>query len=111
MLPWERDPELYCRRAEGWAAFYHQPAYYGNLTPSSTWWRGKYPPRLFYHLVYSGRGSKMMEEDYPGEARAAMDLIAARTLDFHRRGLAKEILTVDNHADGVYLYLKLKERP
>jgi radical SAM protein with 4Fe4S-binding SPASM domain len=32
-----------------------------------------------------------------------------RTLDFHRRGLKKEILTVDNHADGVYIYLKLKK--
>ena len=72
--------------------------------------RENIPRVCFYHLVYSGRGSKMMEEDISRrEARAAMDLIAARTLDFHRRGLAKEILTVDNHADGVYLYLKLKE--
>lgn len=68
-------------------------------------------PRVcFYHLVYSGRGSKMVEEDITREeARAAMDLIIERTLDFHRRGLEKEILTVDNHADGVYIYLKLKE--
>jgi putative heme d1 biosynthesis radical SAM protein NirJ1 len=69
-------------------------------------------PRVcFYHLVYAGRGSKMVEEDITRqEARLAMDLIMARTLDFHRRGLKKEILTVDNHADGVYLYMKLKER-
>lgn len=68
-------------------------------------------PRVcFYHLVYAGRGSKMVEEDISREeARAAMDLIMERTLDFHRRGLQKEILTVDNHADGVYLYLKLKD--
>lgn len=68
-------------------------------------------PRVcFYHLVYSGRGSKMMEEDVTRqEVRAALDLIIERTLDFHRRGLAKEILTVDNHADGIYIYLKLKE--
>ncbi|MCL6638535.1 MAG: putative heme d1 biosynthesis radical SAM protein NirJ1 [Firmicutes bacterium] len=67
-------------------------------------------PRVcFYHLVYSGRGSKMVEEDITREeARAAMDLIIERTLDFHRRGIEKEILTVDNHADGVYIYLKLK---
>ena len=67
-------------------------------------------PRVcFYHLVYSGRGSKMVEEDITREeARAAMDLIIERTLDFHRRGMSKEILTVDNHADGVYIYLKLK---
>lgn len=69
-------------------------------------------PRVcFYHLVYAGRGSKMVEEDITRqEARLAMDLIMARTLDFHRRGLQKEILTVDNHADGVYLYMKLKEK-
>jgi putative heme d1 biosynthesis radical SAM protein NirJ1 len=68
-------------------------------------------PRVcFYHLAYSGRGGRMREEDISHEqARAAMDLIMKRTLDFHRRGLDKEILTVDNHADGVYLYLKLKE--
>ena len=61
----------------------------------------------FYHLVYSGRGSAMMDEDLtPAESRAAMDKIIARTKDFERRGLDKEILTVDNHCDGVYMYLK-----
>lgn len=61
----------------------------------------------FYHLVYSGRGSKMIDEDLtPAESRAAMDKIIERTKDFERRGLEKEILTVDNHCDGVYLYLK-----
>lgn len=69
-------------------------------------------PRVcFYHLVYSGRGSRMVEEDIShAESRAAMDLIIERTLDFQRRGLQKEVLTVDNHADGVYIYLKMKER-
>ncbi|MHB1042749.1 MAG: putative heme d1 biosynthesis radical SAM protein NirJ1 [Eubacteriales bacterium] len=69
-------------------------------------------PRVcFYHLVYSGRGSKMVEEDITREeARAVLDLIIERTLDFRRRGLDKEILTVDNHADGVYIYLKMRER-
>lgn len=68
-------------------------------------------PRVcFYHLVYSGRGSKMVEEDISREqTRAALDLIIERTLDFRRRGINKEILTVDNHADGVYVYLRLKE--
>ncbi|MBO4401954.1 MAG: putative heme d1 biosynthesis radical SAM protein NirJ1 [Selenomonadaceae bacterium] len=61
----------------------------------------------FYHLVYSGRGSQMIDEDLtPAESRAAMDKIIARTKDFERRGLDKEILTVDNHCDGVYMYLK-----
>ena len=65
----------------------------------------------FYHLVYSGRGSSMVERDLNHEeSRRAMDLIIERTLDFKARGVNKEILTVDNHADAVYLYLKMKER-
>ena len=61
----------------------------------------------FYHLVYSGRGNSMMGEDLTAaESRQAMDIIISRTRDFERRGLAKEILTVDNHCDGVYMYLK-----
>lgn len=61
----------------------------------------------FYHLVYSGRGNQMMDEDVAAEeSRRAMDIIIRRTRDFEERGLKKEILTVDNHCDGVYMYLK-----
>lgn len=61
----------------------------------------------FYHLVYSGRGANMKSEDVShAESRRAMDTIIARTGEFARQGLKKEILTVDNHCDGVYLYLK-----
>lgn len=61
----------------------------------------------FYHLVYSGRGNQMMDEDVTAEeSRRAMDIIIRRTRDFEERGLKKEILTVDNHCDGVYMYLK-----
>lgn len=65
----------------------------------------------FYHLVYSGRGRSMIDEDItPEESRAAMDVIIRRAKDFEARGLEKEILTVDNHCDGPYMYLKaLKE--
>ena len=62
----------------------------------------------FYHLVYSGRGSSK-DELTPEVARAAVDTILRRAKDFADRGLDKEILTVDNHADNVYLYLKLRE--
>jgi len=67
----------------------------------------------FYHLVYSGRGNQMIDQDVtPEESRQAMDIIIRRTRDFEERGLKKEILTVDNHCDGVYLYLQaLKEDP
>ncbi len=65
----------------------------------------------FYHLAYSGRGGKLQDEDLSlQETRAVVDLICQCTQDFHRRGMAKEILTVDNHADGVYVYLKLKQQ-
>jgi Fe-coproporphyrin III synthase len=61
----------------------------------------------FYHLVYSGRGSQMISEDVtPEESRRAMETIIRRTRDFEERGLKKEILTVDNHCDGVYMYLQ-----
>jgi radical SAM protein with 4Fe4S-binding SPASM domain len=63
----------------------------------------------FYHLVYSGRGNAA-DELTTAEIRRAMDIILERTRAFHERGLKKEILTVDNHADNVYLYLKLCER-
>ncbi|MHB8075174.1 putative heme d1 biosynthesis radical SAM protein NirJ1 [Desulfosporosinus fructosivorans] len=67
----------------------------------------------FYHLVYSGRGNKMIAEDVTREeSRQAMDTIIRRTRDFEARGLQKEILTVDNHCDGVYMYIQaLKEDP
>ena len=66
-------------------------------------------PRVcFYHLVYSGRGSDLVKEDLTHEeTRRAVDLIIDRTYDLHKRGKAKEVLTVDNHADGPYLYLRL----
>ena len=62
----------------------------------------------FYHLVYSGRGGQIAGDDLSRkETRRALDIILERTEDFHRRGLNKEILTVDNHVDGIYLYMKL----
>jgi 12,18-didecarboxysiroheme deacetylase len=66
-------------------------------------------PRVcFYHLVYAGRGSELMEEDLSlEETREVVDLIIDRTRDLHERGMAKEVLTVDNHADGPYVYLRL----
>ncbi len=65
----------------------------------------------FYHLAYSGRGNSLQGEDIShSQTRSVVDVICEHTLDLHRRGLPKEVLTVGNHADGVYLYLKLKEQ-
>lgn len=70
----------------------------------------KIPRACFYHLVYSGRGSKMIEEDLTRkQTRKVVDFIFDKTLDFCRRGIDAEILTVDNHTDGVYLYMRIKE--
>jgi 12,18-didecarboxysiroheme deacetylase len=71
-------------------------------------------PRVcFYHLVYAGRGTEMVKDDLTHEeTRAAVDLIIDRTRALHAKGIAKEVLTVDNHADGPYLYMRLlKEDP
>jgi len=65
----------------------------------------------FYHLAYSGRGSSLREADISNdETRAVVDQICSHTIDLYQRGLKKEVLTVSNHTDGVYLYLKLKEQ-
>ncbi len=66
-------------------------------------------PRVcFYHLAYSGRGSKMTNEDISKEeTREALDLIINKAIEF---GPNVEILTVDNHADAVYTYLKSLEK-
>lgn len=66
-------------------------------------------PRIcFYHLVYSGRGADLIKEDLDHEqTRKVVDLIMERTLALHEKGMAVETLTVDNHADGPYIYLRL----
>lgn len=71
------------------------------------------PRACFYHLVYAGRGSDMVKQDLTHEeTRKTVDLIMDRTRDLHERGKPKEVLTVDNHADGPYLYLRvLREDP
>lgn len=62
----------------------------------------------FYHMVYTGRGS-LSDDISHEETRAALDYIFEKARDFNRRGLQKELLTVDNHADAVYLYMKALE--
>ena len=66
------------------------------------------PRACFYHLVYAGRGSRLMRDDLDRtQTRNVVDLIIDRTAEMHRQNLPKEVLTVDNHADGPYLYLRL----
>ena len=65
----------------------------------------------FYHLAYSGRGDSLRGHDVThAQSRRAVDTICERTLDMYGRGLQKEVLTVGNHTDGVYLYLKMLQQ-
>lgn len=62
------------------------------------------PRFCMYHLVYAGRGRDMVEMDISREeSREVIELLIEKTLDFKRRGVDMEILTTDNHADGVYI--------
>ncbi|MGM0426835.1 MAG: 12,18-didecarboxysiroheme deacetylase [Thermodesulfobacteriota bacterium] len=72
--------------------------------------RRNIPRVCFYHLVYAGRGTGLVDEDLDHQStRKAVDLIMDRTKDLHNRGMDKEVLTVDNHADGPYVYLRMQK--
>ena len=66
-------------------------------------------PRVcFYHLVYAGRGSSLIKEDLDHiQTRQIVNLIIDCTKELFDAGHEKEVLTVDNHADGPYLYLRM----
>ena len=62
------------------------------------------PRFCLYHLVYSGRGSGLTDRDLDHQRRRdLLDFLIRKVLDWKDRGVATEILTVDNHADGVYI--------
>jgi len=66
-------------------------------------------PRVcFYHLVGTGRGRHLPDEGLSrGQTRDALDLIMDRAAKLQEDGNSVEVLTVDNHADGPYVYLRL----
>ena len=68
-------------------------------------------PRVcFYHLVYTGRGDNLRAETLTNEeTRRTVDLIIDRTAALHEAGKPVEVLTVDNHADGPYVYLRMRK--
>jgi radical SAM protein with 4Fe4S-binding SPASM domain len=64
----------------------------------------------FYHFVPSGRGGTIADEDLThAQSREAVETILAKTKLYKQAGKKTDILTVDNHVDGIYLYLKLLE--
>ena len=67
----------------------------------------------FYHLVYTGRGSEMMNMDLTHEeTRTVVRRIMDLTRAWFDEGGRPEVLTVDNHADAPFIYLELlKEDP
>jgi len=70
--------------------------------------RERIPRVCFYHLVYSGRGRELAGQDLgSGQTRRVVDRIIDAAARLAADGQAREVLTVDNHADGVYLYLRM----
>lgn len=66
-------------------------------------------PRVcFYHLVYAGRGSRLVAEDLSRpQSRQVVELIMDRTRALHDSGNPVEVLTVDNHCDGPAVVLRM----
>jgi radical SAM protein with 4Fe4S-binding SPASM domain len=68
------------------------------------------PRFCMYHLVYAGRGEEMADMDIsPEETRKVLDLLSQRTVELYERGVEVEILTTDNHADGIYLLNRIRQ--
>jgi radical SAM protein with 4Fe4S-binding SPASM domain len=61
----------------------------------------------FYHLVFSGRGAMLPTVD-AGETRQALDKIMDRAAGWSAAGRPREVLTVDQPADGAYLLLRMR---
>jgi radical SAM protein with 4Fe4S-binding SPASM domain len=64
-----------------------------------------------YHLVYSGRGSELAKRDLSAVQRRQMiEWLMDKTEELHHQGKRIEILTTDNHADGVLLLRRIERR-
>jgi radical SAM protein with 4Fe4S-binding SPASM domain len=62
----------------------------------------------FYHLVPAGRGSdlQMLEAE---ESRQAVDTLIKRVEEWNTQGVAREVLTVTQPADGAYLLVRMEQ--
>lgn len=68
------------------------------------------PRFCMYHLVYAGRGREMLDRDTTlAQKRETIAYLVEKTIELYNRGVEVEILTTDNHADGIYLYNYVKE--
>lgn len=69
------------------------------------------PRFCMYHLVYAGRGEQMMEMDTSvEETRRILELVTEKTIELHDAGVEAEILTTDNHADGIFLLNQIRKK-
>jgi radical SAM protein with 4Fe4S-binding SPASM domain len=66
------------------------------------------PRFCLYHLVPSGRAD-FKDDIGLKERRNLVEYLIKKSLELHDEGFKTEILTVDNPADGVYTYLKIRE--
>lgn len=67
------------------------------------------PRFCMYHLVYAGRGAEMADMDTNiQEKLSILDYVSQKTLELAAKGVETEILTTDNHADGIYLLNRIK---
>src|SRR5437764_2388730 len=63
-----------------------------------------------YHLVYAGRGSYLAGIDLSvDEKRTMMNRLMEQVDRWNAEERPVEVMTVDNHADGPYIYLRLRE--
>jgi len=64
-----------------------------------------------YHLIRMGRAKQLDEQvPTPQQTRQIVDIIIEKTNAFAKKNLIDEVLTVDNHADGPYLLLKMRQQ-
>ncbi len=69
------------------------------------------PRFCLYHLVYAGRGEQLYTQDIDNKKRRKIvDFLIKKTLEYKNKQKNIEILTVDNHADGIYIYNFLKKK-
>ena len=62
----------------------------------------------FYHYVPAGRGSENRADGIDNaKTRMVINKLMEKTLAYRKSGIQREILTVDNHADAVYIYQKM----
>lgn len=68
-------------------------------------------PRIcFYHLVSAGRGLDISDQSLKhDQTRQAIDTIIDLTAKLHEAGKKVQVLTVDNHADGPYLLMRMAQ--